>query len=151
MHEHVWMTLILRLLSAIVTEMLKLMGGHGSGQWQANELGTWTGNKAGRALKAPCVPWRWRKQSRNVAEQQARLKEVGIAELGGRHCTSELQPSVMKLGDVWIKLVMLLCERKQCREAFMGQLWLNSGWGHRESMAGAAEQGEGMRGSLCSL
>lgn len=56
------------------------------------------------------------KTEQEHAEQQARLKEVGIAELGGRHCTSELQPSVMKLGDVWIKLVMLLCERENSAE-----------------------------------
>lgn len=97
--------------------------------WEWSVASKWTGNmnwnKAGRALKAPCVPWRWRKQSRNVAEQQARLKEVGIAELGGRRCTSELQPSVMKLGDVWIKLVMLLCERENSAERHS---WVSCGW-----------------------
>lgn len=112
-----------------------------------------------RALKAPGVPWRCRKQSRNVAEQQGQPREVGIAELGGRHCPfkapvicNEAWGCVDKVGDA------PLGQRKYCREALMGPGWNSvAGTGRRSalaefrlgaqgSMAWAAEQSEGSGG-----
>lgn len=69
-----------------------------------------------RALKAPGVPWRCRKQSRNVAEQQGQPRKWELQSWAEGTAHLKLQSFVMKLGDVWIKLVMLLWARENTAE-----------------------------------